>query len=82
VTDKKTRLTWIEDPYSYVGSAGDVRLFSVTWRSRREDPCWLMRSELPGFTGREWKADDKDALLARAEELLGFWLAKVGGDKS
>jgi hypothetical protein len=82
VTEKKTRLTWIEHPYSNDGSAGGVRLFSITWHTHREDPNWVMRCYLPGLTGQEWKGDDKDALLARAEELLGFWLAKVGGDKS
>jgi hypothetical protein len=73
-------LTWEPGSYNtHTGSAGGVRLFSVTWKSRREDPNYLMRSDLPGYEGREWKDDDREKLQARAEQLLSQWLAKVGG---
>lgn len=79
------RLTWTDREYTTDGAAGPgkgTRLFSITWRNRREDPNWLMRCDLPGFTGKEWKDDDKDALQARAETLLGTWLDLIGGKAS
>jgi hypothetical protein len=80
MSEQKTRLTWEDGQYNTKnGSAGGLRLFAVTWKSRREDPNWLMRCELIGFTGREWKDDDITVLQAKAEQLLATWLAKVNG---
>lgn len=78
--ETRNRLTWADGQYATQnGYAANLRLFAVTWKSRREDPNWLMRSDLPGFAGREWKGDDIDVLKAKAEELLAAWLATVNG---
>jgi hypothetical protein len=37
-----------------------------------------MRCDLPGFTGQEWKDNDKDVLKSRAEAILASWLESVG----
>jgi hypothetical protein len=72
-----SRLAWTEGKYStHTGHAGGVRLFNVTWNSRRDDPNYLMRSDLPGLS-QEWKDDDLDVLKAKAERILAAWLAKV-----
>jgi hypothetical protein len=74
------RLTWADGKFSTKdGYAGGVRLFAITWKTHREDPSWLMRSDLPGLTGREWKDNDIAVLQDEAEELLALWLAKVNG---
>lgn len=73
-------LTWKPGQYNtHTGSAADLRLFSVTWKSRREDPNWLMRSDLPGFEGREWKNDDLAELQGLASAVLAAWLSKITG---
>lgn len=72
------RLTWEDGAYnSCTGLAGGFRLFSITWKSRRADPNWLMRCDLPGLAGREWKNDEQDVLKAEAEDLLAAWLRRV-----
>lgn len=77
------RLTWKEGQYtSHRGSAGQgrgVELFTVTWKSRREDPDWLMRCYLPGLTSKEWKDNDLKVLQVRAEAVLSAWLESVNG---
>lgn len=78
-----TRLTWKPGPYSTcTGLADGLRLFGITWKSQREQPNWLMRSELPGLAGREWKDDDREKLQAEAERLLDEWLAKIGDSRT
>jgi hypothetical protein len=73
-------LTWEAGNYnSYVGLAGGVRLFSITWKTRREAPDWKLRADLTGIAGREWEHDDREFLQARAEEALAAWLARVTG---
>jgi hypothetical protein len=76
------RLTWKDGQYSttegFAGRGQGVRLFAITWKSRREAPNWLMRCDLPGFTGQEWKDNDKDVLKSRAEAILASWLESVG----
>lgn len=80
MSEIKTRLTWEDGQYTTKnGKAGDLRLFAITWKSRREEPNWLMRCDLPGYTGREWKHDDETVLQAKAETLLDTWLARVNG---
>jgi hypothetical protein len=77
----ETRITWQAGQHTtHYGMAGGLRLFSITWRSRREDPNWLMRSDLPGHTGHEWRNDDMPALQAQAERILADWLTRVGGE--
>jgi hypothetical protein len=74
-----SKLTWTAGQYNtYQGQASGVRLFAVSWKSRREDPNYLMRSDLPGVY-EEWKHDDLDVLKAEAERVLADWLAKVAG---
>lgn len=77
------RLTWTPGQYtSHQGHAGRFHLFTIAWKSRREDPDWIMRSYLPQVSG-EWKDNDKGVLEAKAEEILDRWLAEVsqgGGD--
>jgi hypothetical protein len=73
-------LTWAAGPYStHVGTAAGIRLFGITWKSQRENPNWLMRSELPGLAGREWKDDDLQVLQAVADEVLAGWLGQIAG---
>jgi hypothetical protein len=73
-------LTWAQGQYStHTGTAGGIRLFSINWKTRREDPNWLMRCDLPGYAGQEWKDDDMDALQASAEEVAAEWIAAVTG---
>jgi hypothetical protein len=75
------KITWTADAYStHHGQVGGVRLFAVSWKSRRGDPNYLMRSDLPGVH-QEWKNDDLDVLKAEAEDILAEWLAKVAGDE-
>lgn len=80
------RLTWKDGRYNtmdgFAGPGNGVRLFSVTWHTCREDPNWLMHCDLPGFKGKEWKDDDKDALQAKAETMLAAWLELIGGRQS
>jgi hypothetical protein len=79
--ESKARLTWQAGQYTtHHGTAGGLRLFSITWKSRREEPNWLMRTDLPGHAGREWKNDDMAALQAQAERILADWLTRVGGE--
>jgi hypothetical protein len=78
------KIKWQDAPYNTKyglvgGQAGGLQLFAITWKSRREDPDWLMRCELPGYVGREWKDGDIEALKDAAESTLALWLAKVGG---
>ena len=74
-------LTWKEGSYSsHVGeAAGGLRLFGITWKSRREDPDWLMRTELPGYAGHEWRDNDRARLQGIAEDVLAAWIAQVTG---
>lgn len=77
-TEKGERLTWEDGAHtSCNGFAGGFRLFSITWKSRRQEPNWLMRCDLPGLAGKEWKNDDLDALKAEAADLLAAWLRRV-----
>ena len=74
------RLTWNEGRHiSVSGVAGDIPLFSINWKTQRDHPDWQMRTELPGFAGKVWEDDDRDALKAQAEQVLGEWLARVNG---
>ena len=73
-------IVWKDAPYNTkYGLVGGLQLFAVTWKSRREDPSWLMRCELPGLLGQEWKDDDIEALKTKAAEVLEDWLRRVFG---
>ncbi len=75
-----TRIEWQDGQYNTkYGVVDGLRLFSITWKSRSEDPNWLMRCDLPGYDGREWKNNDDRMLKGAAESTLALWLAKVGG---
>lgn len=75
--ETRTLLTWLAGQYgTFTGQAGETRLFRVSWKSRREDPNYLMRTDLPGVY-REWANDDLGVLKATAEQVLAAWLAKV-----
>lgn len=75
-----TPIDWKDAPYNTkYGSVRGLQLFAVTWKSRREDPNWLMRCELPGHAGREWKDDDIEALKTQAAKVLEGWLRQVFG---
>lgn len=73
-------IEWKNAPYNTkYGSVGGLQLFAITWHSRSEDPNWLMRCELPGHAGQQWKDDDNEVLQALAAELLADWLRRVFG---
>jgi hypothetical protein len=72
-------ITWKPGKYgSESGTAGSVSLFGITYRTQREAPAWTMRTSLPGLESRQWQDDDRDVLKARAEDILGRWLARIG----
>jgi hypothetical protein len=73
------RLTWQDAQHTTKhGRAGSLRLFTITWKSRREEPNWLMRCDLPGHAGHEWKDDNMVVLQVQAERILDKWLVQVG----
>ena len=72
-------ITWKPVKYSgESGTAGSVGLFGITYRTQREAPAWTMRTSLPGLQSQQWQDDDRDVLKARAEDILGAWLARIG----
>jgi hypothetical protein len=72
-------ITWKPGKYSSEqGSAGSVGLFGITYRTKHDAPAWTMRTSLPGLQSRQWQDDDRDVLRARAEDVLGEWLARIG----
>ena len=71
-------ITWKEGPYSgFYGKAGDIRLFSVNWRTGAGHPDWNMRTDLPDLTHKVWESDDREELYRRAEKVLAAWIARV-----
>lgn len=80
-TTETALIAWAQGKYNgYEGSAGDIRLFSITWKTQRGDPDWLMRTDLPGMQHKSWKSDDADGLKADAEKVLAAWMARVSGN--
>jgi hypothetical protein len=77
-TTTKALLTWQEGQYGgFNGKAGNIQLFSIYWRTVRTGKNWQMRTELPGFTGKQWESDDRAELEAAAEKFLAAWIARV-----
>jgi hypothetical protein len=78
----KPLITWALGSYSTEhGSAGEVPLFTIAWKTIRSRPDWSMRTVLPDMTGYTWKSNSKDELKAKAEEALAQWLARVQGER-
>jgi hypothetical protein len=73
------RITWKDGGYSSEdGFVGKLRLFTISYRTRREDPAHGLRSDLQGFTSQTWKHDDRDVLKARAERVLEAYVRELG----
>jgi hypothetical protein len=71
-------ITWDKGPYNcYRGLAGGVELFSISWRTCRSDPNWIMVCKLPGLMHKSWKDDDENVLREEAEKALADWLERV-----
>ena len=75
-----TTLNWREGQYtSSHGYAGPLHVFTISWKTLREDPNWIMACSLPGLEGKRWKHDDREALRERAGRILADWLQQVFG---
>lgn len=75
-------ITWREGHYnSFQGYAGKVRLFTISWRTVRSEPDWLMKTSLPGFDSHAWRDDARIALERLAEDVLDKWLAAIGATR-
>jgi hypothetical protein len=73
------RITWKDGQYSSTyGYVGKLRLFSLAYRTRRDDPTYTLRSDLQGFTSQEWKDNDAKTLKARAERVLEAFVSELG----
>jgi hypothetical protein len=75
-------LTWKDTSRhgaSFAGLADDVRLFAYTYDSHKSYPGrpWVMSTDLPGLSGKRWRAPDEATLRAMAEQVLAGWLARV-----
>lgn len=74
----KTLITWTEGPFAgFVGKAGDIRMFSVNWRTGAGHPDWNLRTDLPGLPRKIWESNDREELYLKAEKVLAAWLARV-----
>jgi hypothetical protein len=75
-------VTWEPSKYAgHRGFAGGIELFTVAWHTRREEPTYSMRTDLPGQGGED-KSDDLEELKAIAERRLAAWLTRVTGSAS
>jgi hypothetical protein len=73
-------IEWRRGEYStYHGYVGPLHAFSYSWKSRREDPNWVMQCTLPGLESRRWADDDPEVLQKQAAEVLATWLRQVFG---
>jgi hypothetical protein len=72
-------VTWVTENGAVRGCAGGIELFSVTWRTVRTDPKWLMVTRLPGLQHNHWAHDDQDWLKREADVILTKWLLRVLG---
>ena len=77
---RMTRLTWAKGQYgTQEGSAGRVRLFTISYRIVSTEPMYELRTDLPGYkSATRWKADTTEELKAQAEKSLDFWLRQTG----
>jgi hypothetical protein len=73
------RITWNDNKYAGEdGYVGRLRLFSISYRTRRDEPTYTLRCDLQGFTAKEWKDDDTDVLKTRAERILRAFVRELG----
>lgn len=79
MTGKATRLKWGTGRWqTETGSADKIALFTIHYKSQRDDPSWFMRTELPGLQHQTWKDESKDELKDTAERVLDAWLTRIG----
>ena len=72
-------ITWKPDRFNvHTGSAGDIELFSIYYRTRKDEPAHFMQSKLPGLEGQTWRSDSRDELKKVADEQLAAWLTRIG----
>lgn len=73
------RITWKTGKYDGAnGTVGKLSLFSISWKTRREDPKYTLRTTLQGFAGQQWQDDDPKVLEARAERVLVAFVTELG----
>jgi hypothetical protein len=74
------RITWKKDKYAgEEGYVGQLRLFSIAYRTRRDDPTYSLRAEsMQGFSPQVWKDDDINVLKSRAERILEAYVRELG----
>lgn len=72
------RITWTDDRHGAVGAVGKLHLFTISYKSRRDDPSWIMQCKLLGFDFEYHKSNDMDELKATAEEILTAFVAELG----
>jgi len=74
-----SRIAWKSSQHSSEnGSVGRLTLFTISYKTRREDPTYTLSTTLQGFKSREWKNDDEDVLKATAEKVLEAFVAELG----
>lgn len=74
-----SHITWKSGQYSSTnGSVGRLTLFTISYKTRREDPDYTLSTTLQGFKSREWKNDDEGVLKAKAEKVLEAFVAELG----
>jgi hypothetical protein len=73
------RITWKDGEYaSATGHVGRLRLFTISYKTRRADPDFTLSTDLMGFTTQEWKNDDENVLKERAERVLEAFVKELG----
>ena len=73
-------IDWKDSQYATRhGSVSGLQLFTISWKSTREDPNWVMSCSLPGLEGERWRDDHETVLIAKAREVLADWLRRVFG---
>ena len=74
------RIRWVAGRYSgWSGMPGTskIAMFTITWHTRRGDPAWLLRGELPGMTHLTAMNDDEKVLQAEAERWLDTFIKRI-----
>lgn len=73
-------ITWKDSRYATrYGLVSGLQFFTISWKSTRDDPNWVMSSALPGQEGVRWKDNDETVLRALAQTILDDWLRQVFG---
>jgi hypothetical protein len=79
----RTHITWKDGPFASIrGIVGGVEVLTISWHTRREDPDYFLRSDLPGIETTQARDDDPERLKAIAEERYAAWLARMSGNDS